>query len=66
MVKNIKDEMTNGIDTSEIDEGKDIVIQEKDITITITKNDNQKNEMNTKTNNTSIDLGECETKVKKE
>ena len=40
-----------------------IIIQEKDVIITITKNDNQKNEMNKKTNTTSIDLGKCETKL---
>ena len=56
--------MTNGIDTSGVDKGEDIIIQEKDVIITITKNDNQKNEMNVKTNNTNIDLGECETKLK--
>ena len=41
-----------------------VIIQEKDVIITITKNDNQKKEMNTKTNMTSIDLGKCETKLK--
>ena len=64
MVDNIRKELTNGIDTSEIDRGEDIVIKEKDITITITKNDNQKNQMISKINATSIDLGECETKIK--
>ena len=46
MVKKIKEEMTNGLDTTEIDKGKDIIIQEKDITLTITKNGNQKNQIN--------------------
>ena len=64
MVENIQEEITNGIDTSGIDKGEDIIIQEKDVTVTITKNNNQKNEMNSKTNTTSIDLGECETKLK--
>ena len=64
MVENIKEEIINGIDTSEIDEGEDLIIQDKDITLTITKTDNQKDQMNTKTNTTSIDLGECETKLK--
>ena len=65
IVENIRKEMANGFDTSDIDKGEDIIIQEKDITITITRNDNQKNQINSKTNNTSIDLGECETKLKK-
>ena len=56
--------MTNGIDTKGIDKGEDIVIQEEDVTVTITKNSNQKNEINKKTNTTSIDLGDCETKLK--
>ena len=65
MVENIKEEITNGLDTSGINKGDDIIIQEKDITVTITNTDNQKNEMNTKSNTTTIDLGECETKLKK-
>ena len=64
MVEDIQGEITNGIDTSGIDSGEDIIIQEKDVTVTITKNDNQKNEISSKTNTTSIDLGECETKLK--
>ena len=59
MVENIRNEITNGIDTSGIDKGNDIMIQEKDITITITKNTNQKKQINSKTNISSIDLGEC-------
>ena len=65
MVENIRNEITNGIDTSGIDNGKDIIIQEKDIVVTITKNSNQKNQINSKSNTSSIDLGECEKKVKK-
>ena len=63
--ENIKEEMTNGMDTSEIDKGKDIIIQEEDITIIISKDNNQKNEINSKTNNTNIDFGECEKKIRK-
>ena len=44
-VENVRKEITNGFDTSDIDGGKDIVIQEKDITITISRNDNQKNQI---------------------
>ena len=64
MVENIREEITNSLDISVIGGGKDILIQEKDITVTITNSDNQKNQLNTKTNSTSIDLGECETKLK--
>ena len=64
MVQTIREELTNGIDTSEIDIGKDIVINERDITITITKTVNQKNQINSKTNTSNIDLGECETELK--
>ena len=64
MVNDIKEEMIKGIDTSGIDEGENIVIQEEDVTVTITKNSNQKNEINKKTNTTSIDLGDCETLLK--
>ena len=66
MVENIRNEITNGIDISGIDKGNDIMIQEKDITITITKNTNQKKQINSKTNISSIDLGECEKKLKDE
>ena len=58
--------MANGIDTSGIDKGEDISIQEKDVTLTISKNSNQKNEINSKTNKTNINFGECEKKVKAE
>ena len=64
MVENIKEEITNGLDTSGINKGDDIIIQEKDVTVTITNTDNQKNKMNTKTNTTTIDLGDCEVKLK--
>ena len=63
LVENVKEEITNNIDVSEI-EKEDITIEEKDITITIAKNDNQKNEISRKTNTTSIDLGECEKRIK--
>ena len=43
LIENIQEEIANGIDTSGIDKGEDIIIQEKDVIVTITKNDNQKN-----------------------
>ena len=61
-IENIKQELTNGFDTSNIDEGKNIVIEQKDSTITVTSTENQKNEKST--NSTIIDLGECENKIK--
>ena len=61
-IENIKQELTNGFDTSNIDEGKNIVIEQKDSTITVTSTKNQKNEKST--NSTIIDLGECENKIK--
>ena len=42
-----------------------MVIQEKDITITITNNNNQKNQINSKSNTTNIDFEKCEIKLKK-
>ena len=64
LIENIKEEIINGLNTSGIDKGEDIIIQEKDIIITITNNENQKKEFNAKTNNTSIDLGKCSIKLK--
>ena len=57
MVENLRKEMINGLNTSGIDKGDDIIIQEKDITITISKTDNQINQINSKTNTTCIDMG---------
>ena len=61
-VENIKEELTNGFDTSDVDRGKNIIIGQKHSTITITTTENQKNE--TLSNLTTIDLGECEAKLK--
>ena len=63
-VENIREDLTQNFNTSNIDKGENIVIKQKDSTITITTSDNQKNE---KSYNTStINLGECENKIKKE
>ena len=64
VVESIKEELTNSFDTSDVDGGKDIVIEQKDSTVTITTTENQKNEQSS--NLTTIDLGECETKLKDE
>ena len=45
MIEAIRNEIINALDSSGIDEGEDMVIQEKDITITITNNNNQKNQI---------------------
>ena len=63
-VENVKEELTNGYNTSNIDSGKNVVIEQKDSTITITTTENQKNEKSS--NSTTIDLGDCETKIKDE
>ena len=63
-VENVKEEITKGFNTSNIDNGKDVVIKQKGSTITISTSDSQKNDK--ASNTTSIDLGECETKIKEE
>ena len=63
-VENIKDELINDFDTSDIDKGINIVIEQKESTVTISSAENQKNAK--KSNSTSIDLGECEKKIKDE
>ena len=62
-INNIRDDLTNNFDASDIDEEGDIVIEEKGIKLTITSTENQKNSENDKTS-TSINLGDCETKLK--
>ena len=63
-VENVKEELTKNFNTSNLDKGENIVIKQKDSTISITTTENQKNE---KSNNvTTIDLGECEDKIKEE
>ena len=65
MIANIKKEIINGANITKINEGEDIIIQEFNITVTITNNNNQKKQINSKTNNTIIDFEKCETKLKK-
>ena len=62
-INNIREDLTSGFDTSDIDKGGDIIIEEKGIKLTITTTENQKNSENNK-NATTINLGECETKLK--
>ena len=63
-VENIKEELTKEFNTSDIDKGTNIVIEQKGSTITISTTENQKNEKSS--NMTTIDLGECEYKIKDE
>ena len=63
-VENVKEELTKGFNTSEIDKGEDVVINQKGSTVTISTSDNQKNDKSS--NTTTIDLGECENKIKEE
>ena len=61
-IENIKEQLTKGFDTSNIDKGKNFIIKQKESTITITTNENQKKDIST--NSTTIDLGGCEKKIK--
>ena len=64
VLENIKEKLTNDFETSELDQGKNIIIEQKDSIITITTTENQKNDESI--NSTTINLGECENKIKKE
>ena len=65
MIENIKRELTNDIDISEVYNWENIIIQEEDIVLTLIKYDEQKKNINSKMNTTIIDLKECEKKIKK-
>ena len=62
-INNIREELISDFDTSDIDEEEDIVIEEEGIKITITNTANQKDNEKNK-NCITIDLGECEAKLK--
>ena len=61
-VYNVKEELTNNFNTSDVDKGDNVVIQQKDSTITISTTENQKSDKSY--NISTIDLGECEDKIK--
>ena len=63
IINDIRGDLTSNFNTSDIDKGEDIVIEEKGTKLTITTTDNQKNSEKDK-NSTTINLGECETKLK--
>ena len=53
---------SESFNTSDLDNGKEKIIRNNNITITLTNSENQKNNNN---NMTSIDLGECEIELRK-
>ena len=55
--------ISENYDTSNLENGEDDVIQNEKMTVTLTTSDNQKN--NDNNNMSSIDLGECETLLRK-
>ena len=67
MVNNVQKDLTSGFNTSNIDNGKDIVIEQENSNskVTISSSENQKKLENEKNNITSINLGECESKLRK-
>ena len=52
-------------DTTNVNNGKDDVIETKTMTITLTTTENQKNQSSENINTTTIDLGECENLLRK-
>jgi hypothetical protein len=58
MVNNIQEDLSNGYDTTNIDEGKDVVIEQKNSksTITISSTENQKKNENEKNNIVLLNL----------
>ena len=65
LIKNAeKDFTSDGYNTSNLDKGEDEIIKDEKTTITLTTTNNQRNKINS--NETVIDLGECETLLRKE
>ena len=64
VIKNIQQYIINGLNTKSIDNGDDLIVSSPKMTLTITSTKNQKKQIND--NVTTIDLGECETKLKNE
>ena len=59
ILENFRNEITH-YDTSDVDNGKDDIFEDKKMTITLTTSENQINNMKKKNNITQINLGECE------
>ena len=64
VLKDVQEILNKEFNTSDIDNGKDFIQKNGKMTFTITSTSNQKN--NKKKNVTTINLGECETKLKEE
>ena len=65
LIKSVDSSMTSQkFNSSKVDSGEDITIQDDSMTITITTTENQKNNSE-KNNVTLIDLAECETELRK-
>ena len=65
MIKNVEKGFTSGkYNTSDLESGKNDIIKQGDMTITLTTTNNQKNGQSKKDNLTNIDLGECENILK--
>ena len=64
ILKNVEEIFTSdNYDTSNLDNGKDDILETEKMTITFTTSDNQKNNINN--NMSSINLGECENLLRK-
>ena len=64
LLKNIEKGFIDNYDTSKLDEGQDEHITTDKITVTFSTSQNQRNNINS--NMTTIDLGECETLLRRE
>ena len=62
VLEKIQDILNNNFETTNIEEGNDIIINADKVSYTITTSSNQKN--NKDNNISTIDLGECENKLK--
>ena len=63
ILKNIEQELTSkSFDTTDLDNGKDKVVEKDKLKITFTTTQNQKN--NIFNNVTKVDIGKCETKLR--
>ena len=63
-IKNMQESLVNDFNTTSIDNGDDFIITGEKITYTVTTTKNQ--ERQTNENKTTINLGNCETKLKEE
>ena len=66
MISNVQKALTSGFNTSNVDNGKDIEIEQENSNtkVTVSSSENQKKAEKEKNNITTINLGECEKKLK--